>query len=249
MLRPRLGRLLPGRATPQAHPFAVAAAGAAATLAGGGYMVVDNLAHARLELVQLAGDPAPVLDGSGDDPVWQRAPAVSVETYRGANLPGGQSAVEVQVATDGETLFLRFRWEDPTRSFTHLPLQKPADGWRLLHEEYDIEDEDVFYEDKFAVLLTTWSDIAGGVSHLGRQPLEGYPGGLSGRGLHFTTDGSVADRWQWKAVRSEPQWRAGRRFLRPPRRAQARGGRRDQALQGRLRHRPGLHRFAEQLRA
>lgn len=203
MLRPRLGRT-PPRATLSAHPMTVAAASAAALAGGGGFLAIDGIAHAPLEVVDLGADPAPVLDGSGDDAVWRRAPVASVVTTNGANLPDGQSRVEVQAAVDAERIHFRFRWEDPTRSYKHLPLQKTEAGWRLLHTEYDIEDEDVFYEDKFAVLLTTWSKIAGGVTHMGPRPLEGHPGGMSGRGLHYTEDGSYADMWHWKSVRSQP---------------------------------------------
>jgi hypothetical protein len=74
----------------------------------------------------------------------------------------------------------------------------------LLHEQYDVEDEDLYYEDKFAVLLSGEPKIAGGVTQLGPKPLADKPGGLSGRGLHYTDDGSTADLWHWKAVRSQP---------------------------------------------
>jgi len=42
----------------------------------------------------------------------------------------------------------------------------------------------------------------GGFSHLGARPLEGRPGALHGRGLHYTTDGRVLDVWHWKSARA-----------------------------------------------
>ena len=196
----------------------VAVASAAAVVGGGGYMAIDGLAHAPLEVVGLAADPAPKLGGLGDDAVSARAPMGAVVTTSGANLEGGQSRVEVQAAADAERIYFRFRWEDPTRSLTHLPLRKGEDGWRLMHTEYDVEDADAFYEDKFSTLSTTWSKIAGGgVTHMGPRPLEGCPGGMSGRGLHYTEDGSYADMWHWKSVRSQPLGGLDERSLRVPR--------------------------------
>jgi Ethylbenzene dehydrogenase/Prokaryotic cytochrome b561 len=203
MLRPRFAG---GRrsTTLQAHPVTVLIAVGAAVMAGGGFVVIDQGAHAELEVAAIGPREAPVLDGNGDDAAWARTTPVSVLTHDGANLPGGESEVQVQAASDGETMYLKFRWQDPTRSFKHLPLRKTSQGWRLLHEEYDVEDEDVHYEDKFAVLLTSWATIAGGVTHLGAKPLDDKPAPLSARGLHYTEDGSIADMWQWKAVRSQP---------------------------------------------
>lgn len=37
--------------------------------------------------------------------------------------------------------------------------------------------------------------------HLGLKPLEVMPGGSGGRGLHYTTDGSILDVWHRLAVR------------------------------------------------
>lgn len=211
ILRPRFATGRARRAVPaepsrllQTHPMTVALAGAAALATGGGFLALDGQLHVELEVVEIRGNEVPVLDGLSDDPAWAKAPATWVTTYSGANLPGGESRVEVQAARNADFLYFRFRWQDPTQSLKHLPLQKTAEGWRLLHTDYDLEDEDTYYEDKFAVVLTTWSKVAAGVSHLGRKPLPDMPGGLSSRGLHYTKDGSVADMWQWKAVRSEP---------------------------------------------
>jgi hypothetical protein len=188
----------------RAHPLTVTLAAGTAVVTGGSLFAVDYGLQTTLPMASMAPAQAPALDGRGDDVIWSMTEPVSVTTHAGANLPNGESRVEVQAAQDGERLYLKFRWQDPTRSFKHLPLQKTDAGWRLLHEEYDIEDEDAYYEDKFSVLLTTWSRIAGGVTHLGPKPLDDKPAPMSGRGLHFTEDGSIADMWQWKAVRSEP---------------------------------------------
>ncbi|MEL7133625.1 MAG: ethylbenzene dehydrogenase-related protein [Pseudomonadota bacterium] len=69
--------------------------------------------------------------------------------------------------------------------------------------EYSIQDEDMYYEDKFGVMLSDQGRIAGNHSiHMGNQPLDGKPGPSGGRGLHYTTDGSIVDVWHWKSVRT-----------------------------------------------
>lgn len=60
-----------------------------------------------------------------------------------------------------------------------------------------------YYEDKFGVMLSEGNRIAGNHSiHLGSRPLDGKPGPSGGRGLHYTTDGSIVDVWHWKSVRT-----------------------------------------------
>jgi hypothetical protein len=93
-------------------------------------------------------------------------------------------------------------WSDPTRSLKHLPLIKKADGWYVVQDKYDIGDEHVYHEDKFAVLLTKNDALLAGdrTFHGGRAPIDGKPATFSGRGLHYTTDSSIADVWEWKAT-------------------------------------------------
>jgi Ethylbenzene dehydrogenase len=145
-----------------------------------------------------------VLDGDLSDPVWRSARRVVVATNQGANFDGtGTSAVEIRAVHDGETAYFAFVWDDPTRSLKHLPLIKKADGWYVLQGEYDIGDEHEHHEDKLAVLLTRDDALLAGdrTFHAGRAPVDGKPATFSGRGLHYTTDGSIVDVWQWKATR------------------------------------------------
>jgi hypothetical protein len=110
--------------------------------------------------------------------------------------------VHVRALHDGQHAYFLFRWPDATRSQKHIPLVKTDKGWKLLHSNYYKNDENDYYEDKFAVMLAR-SPIAGGDSvNLGRKPLAGKPGPINGLGLHATTDGSLADVWHWKSVRS-----------------------------------------------
>jgi len=146
-------------------------------------------------LVIAKTDSLPRLDGLRDDAVWQSAVTARVETHNGQNLPQGSIPVQVSGVHDGEYVYLLFEWPDATRSQKHLPLQKTAEGWRVLQNDYARQDENAYYEDKFAVMLSRDSHLAA---------LDGRPGGPNERGLHYTTDGTLVDVWHWKSVRSGP---------------------------------------------
>lgn len=163
-------------------------------------VAADGGSLTTLQVVRTAAPPA--LDGDGADAAWAAAPEVVVHTMRGHGLEGGEVAVHVKALHDGQRAYLLFRWPDATRSQKHLPVIKTEAGWKLLHHNYFANDENEFYEDKFAVMLAR-SPVAGGNTvRLGSQPLAGKPGPTHGLGLHVTSDGSYADVWHWKSVRS-----------------------------------------------
>ncbi|HXH03098.1 MAG TPA: ethylbenzene dehydrogenase-related protein, partial [Candidatus Competibacteraceae bacterium] len=180
-----------------------AAAALVIALAGGGLLYAVDRSVSAGELVIARTATPPTLDGDPEDAAWRAVPAVSVHTSRGANFPGGESEVRIRAVHDGERVYLLFEWTDPTRSQKHLPLVKTEQGWKVLQKEYGIEDEDDYYEDKFGVMLAHSPEIAAaGTAHMGRQPLDGKPPAKGGRGLHYTSDGSIVDAWHWKSVRS-----------------------------------------------
>ena len=66
-----------------------------------------------------------------------------------------------------------------------------------------VADENNFYEDKLALMLSRSNQLAGaGTVHLGNQPNDKYPEAVNGRGLHYTVDGEITDVWHWKSVRT-----------------------------------------------
>ncbi len=146
---------------------------------------------------------APKLDGVLDDEAWSKLRPVRVRTQQGVALENGrgESLVEIRAVHDSENIYFAFRWQDPTRSLKRLPMIKKADGWHLLHNRADIADETAYYEDKFSALFARTDVFGGGVTFMGPKPLADKPGALNNRGLHYTTDGSYADLWQWKASR------------------------------------------------
>jgi len=189
----------------QANPFIVAAVVAIAgvsTVVATDWFTVDNLRVHRI-----ASAEAPILDGDTSDPVWRNIQPFSVMTNQGGNFDGrGESRVDIRAAHDGVWAYFLFIWEDPTRSLKQLPLVKELDGWHLLHDGYEQGDEHAYNEDKFSVLLTTLDvDLAGDRTfHASPHPIPGAPSSMTGRGLHFTAAGSLADVWQWKATSGGP---------------------------------------------
>jgi hypothetical protein len=145
---------------------------------------------------------APKLDGDASDEAWELAKEAVVHTSRGFGLHDGEVSVHVKALHDGDRAYFVFRWQDTTRSQKHLPLMKTKGGWTLLHSNFYNNDENDYYEDKFAVMLAR-SPIAGGNTvRLGPKPLADKPGPSNGLGLHVATDGTLADVWHWKGVRS-----------------------------------------------
>jgi len=184
-----------------AHPFVVAIAGGVGSLAF--LLSLDTATRDTLTVAVVPEDQIPSVDGDVSDAVWRIAKPVRIPTQQGANLDSeGQSFVEIKAVHDGSNIYFSFIWNDPTRSLKHLPLLKTADGWRLLQDGFDREDANSYFEDKFAVLFTTQYDLIPGdrTFHAGRKPLADKPASLSGRGLHYTTDGGYADVWQWRAA-------------------------------------------------
>jgi len=173
----------------------------------------------RDELIVAQTLTPPKLDGVLDDEAWRIARPVRVRTQQGANLGGsGESIVEVRAVQDGAKIYFAFRWQDPTRSLARLPLLKQQDGWHLVGAHAGDADVVDFYEDKFAVIFSRSDGFgASGATHLGPKPLDDKPSSLNQRGLHYTSDGSIIDMWQWKASRGGLLGYMDDQYIGPPR--------------------------------
>jgi hypothetical protein len=164
-----------------------------------GYMA-DSGSIPTLQLAKTTATPT--LDGDPSDAVWQQAAEAVVHTSRGFNLQGGEVAVHVRAVHDEKDAWFLFRWPDATRSQKHIPLVKTDQGWQLMQTNYARNDENDYYEDKFAVMLARSPAAGGGTVKLGTKPFADKPGPSNELGLHATTDGSLADVWHWKSVRT-----------------------------------------------
>jgi cytochrome b subunit of formate dehydrogenase len=184
----------------RAHPFITALAGGAGFLFF--LLSLDTVTRDTLVIEQIAETEKPRIDGDISDSIWRVASRIVVPTQQGANLDGaGQSYVEIRAVHDGTNAYFGFVWEDPTRSLKHLPMQKTENGWRVLQQGFDHGDATAYFEDKLAVLMLAAYVLIPGdrTFHAGRQPLADKPATLSGRGMHYTTNGGYADMWQWHA--------------------------------------------------
>jgi cytochrome b subunit of formate dehydrogenase len=193
--------------TVQSNPFIVAAVVA---IAGATLMVsMDQEAVNTLHIRRINSAQAPDLDGETSDPVWRTTAPFEVMTMHGGNFDGkGETKIEIRALHDDKWAYFLFTWADPTRSLKRLPLVKGDDGWRLLHDGYEIGDERDFDEDKFSVLLTKSTGILAGDNtfHASPHPIPEAPSTMTGRGLHFTENGGYADVWLWKATSSSSGW-------------------------------------------
>jgi hypothetical protein len=177
--------------------------------------LADSLAVRPLAVMRVTTPPR--LDGDPSDAAWRTAPATDILTRNGANFPGGEVTVTVRAVHDGTTAYFLFEWPDTTRSQTHLPLRKTADGWEIVERNYARNDENDYYEDKLAVMLSRESRLAAlSTVHLGTQPLAGRPGPAGRPGLHYSTDGSIVDVWHWKSVRTGPLGQIDDNYFGPP---------------------------------
>ncbi len=173
----------------------------AAGLGGVAFAYVANETGSR-DLVFTKIDTPPMLDGSSQDPVWLKTPEVVVNTSRGFNFKGGEVAVNIRALHDGKKAYILYRWADPSFSQKHIPMRKTAQGWELIHSNYYKNDENEFYEDKFAVMIGRTAGAASSTISIGSKPIADKPAPDNGLGLHGTTDGSLVDVWHWKSVRS-----------------------------------------------
>jgi thiosulfate reductase cytochrome b subunit len=181
----------------------------------GGAVAMDRLLLHHLSVERT--NTAPRIDGWPDDAVWNSATMVELSLANGANLPGGETTLVLKGLYDGERIYLLCEWADPTHSAAHVPLRKTERGWQIMQTAYRQADENRYYEDKLALMLASSNPMAALTSvHLGTRPLKGEPGAPGGRGLHYTTDGTILDVWHWKSVRNAYQRQADDNFFGPP---------------------------------
>jgi hypothetical protein len=124
-----------------------------------------------LKIVAIPNEEAPLIDGDLSDPAWVKAQIATVLTTQGGDFGGThESRVEIRALHDDQFAYFAFTWEDPTRSLKHMPLLKNRDSWQVVAT--DPANEDIYNEDKFAVLLSpSVFPLIGAAIHLAKVPL------------------------------------------------------------------------------
>ena len=220
----------------------------AGLLVGGAYLYFDRLSRDVLYVGQIDKRAAEALNTDLWNGAWREARPLDVHTNQGVNLDGtGASLVEIRALHDEDTIYFAFTWQDPTRSLKHAPLIKARDGWHAMFVrprnepqsgvqnvssgvEHPVSQqanlEGAINEDKFAIMLANVEKPFGpGAFHPGHKPLADKPASFSGRGQHYTEDGSAVDLWLWHADGAESGRCENNRVGPPttPTRAQLRG--------------------------
>jgi len=161
--------------------------------------------HKPIVVTAVMASAAPAIDGDGKDAVWKSAPAIKLNAVKGANFKDGKgkSSATLQAAYDKENIYFLITYDDPTLSERRSPYQKQKDGsWVMLKDPEDKGgDNDVYYEDKIALIWNIGNSIVGfdkfgcQIACHGGEPGKPY-------GNKYTEEaGELGDMWHMKWVR------------------------------------------------
>ena len=126
---------------------------------------------------------------------WDQAAPLSVRLVGGSGFDSGQTDLILRALHDGEELFVRAEWDDPSEDHDYWPWQKRDDGWEYLQTSK--KDETVHYEDKFSMVFPikpSWHFEQAGCAiycHVDGKYGWGYKGGQPD-----------IDVWHWKGART-----------------------------------------------
>ena len=149
----------------------------------------------------------PALDGNAGDVAWAHARPVSVKLTDGVNFGGkGETTAVLKAVYSGDTIYFLVQYADPTNSIRRGPFQKQADGsWKKLQDPADKGgDDNVYYEDKWAMIWNINNSIAG-FNEQGCTVLchAGEPGKPYGN-KYTSKAGELGDIWHMKGSRTAP---------------------------------------------
>lgn len=150
----------------------------------------------------------PTLDGNPNDAAWAAAKPISVALSDGANFAGGkgETTATLKAVYSGDTVYFLVQYADPTNSIRRGPYQKQADGsWKKLRDPADKGgDENVYYEDKWAMIWNINNSIAGfDKQGCGVFCHAGEPGKPFGN-KYTAKEGELGDMWHMKGQRTAP---------------------------------------------
>ncbi|WP_200768084.1 ethylbenzene dehydrogenase-related protein [Vibrio nigripulchritudo] len=187
------------------------------TTAGAGWAFMTTSSQMPLQVHRLSSETLIEINGKPDEVFWSDIPYVSVKTTGGANFENGATTVSIKAAANEYETYFLFRWKDETKSLAHLPLFKQDGKWVVRQNGFHEFDETVYYEDKFAVMISSTCGFgADGTAYLGRKPIKGKPENWHGKGYHASMDNKIRDLWHWKAVRTNDMFQADDNFFGAP---------------------------------
>ena len=157
-----------------------------------------------------AGTP-PNMAAGASDPIWAQARPLTADLTGGANFgakPGekGDTKVTLKAVYTSDMLYMLIQYKDPTNSVRRFPYQKQADGtWKKLVDPADKGgDDNVYYEDKWAMLWPTNEATAKQFDKEGCA-MACHEGQTKPYGNKYTNlPGQLLDMWHMKGVRTGP---------------------------------------------
>jgi len=150
----------------------------------------------------------PTLDGNANDAAWAAAKPLTVALSDGKNFAGGkgETTATLKAVYSGDMVYFLVQYADPTNSIRRGPFQKQADGsWKKLVDPADKGgDDNVYYEDKWAMIWNINNSIAGfnerGCSVTCHAGEPGKPFGNK----YTAKEGELGDIWHMKGSRTAP---------------------------------------------
>ena len=161
-------------------------------------------------IVSVKVDTAPTIDGKIDD-VWAQATTIEIPVSGGANTKEVLMTLK-SIHTDDQIFFLA-EWDNPEDSKQRMPWQKQEDGsWEKLTSS-DQHDENIYYEDKLAMLWNVNDSIAG-FNESGCMITCHAGDADKAYGNKYTkNEGEIGDIWHWKRVRTDPVGQVDDQYL------------------------------------
>jgi hypothetical protein len=162
-------------------------------------------------LLASATSTAPSMSSTNLDPAWSKARPLTLELTGGANFgakPGerGDTKVTLKALYTNDMLYLLMQYPDPTHSVRRGPYQKQTDGsWKKLKDAADKGgDDNVYYEDKWAMLWPTNAATAKAFDKEGCA-MACHEGQSKPYGNKYTNlPGQLLDMWHMKGQRTAP---------------------------------------------
>lgn len=180
-----------------------------------GALLVGSAVYAgtglTLESMKVGGVPS--LDAG--EAVWAKAKPVEIVVdqlpYQSSTYVGMKNTtVKIQSVHDGENVYFKVQYADPTKSLERYPWEKQADGtWKQLKNSDQVGKENTYYEDRVALY---WDISARGFERRGcavachmaeNGKINGIEAGKTA-GRKFTrAEGQLIDMWHSKGVRTD----------------------------------------------
>ncbi|WP_162844078.1 ethylbenzene dehydrogenase-related protein [Sinobacterium caligoides] len=169
--------------------------------------------------------PAPVVVDGVEDKQWALATPLKVVLnelpYEPNNGYKGLMETELEVRSlyDEEYIYFLYRWYDPTESLARFPWEKAADGsWKHLENKDSTLHENTYYEDKLSVYwdINQRGFIKKGCDKSCHMVEDGLLEGVkdTSAGRHYTLkDTETLDEWQWKGIRTNPNYQMDDGFV------------------------------------